>query len=591
MILHIRKLAIFLGLIIFVATTLLYSENTFLIPEAQAEFAFTKITDHAPWGPRIGMGVVSFNDKLWVIGGGTPVESGTGGGSTGCGGSMEGGCIPGNFDINGTDANDDIWSSPDGINWSQVTGSAPWGDLANMATVSFNNKLWVMGGYGDPGSVYPTGNTLLNMRKVWSSSDGINWSQVTGSAPWVSNYNSISAVAFNNKIYLRTVSASEGYTPGKSQIWSSPNGSDWTLVLAEDVNFFSVGTAINLYSFNNKVWFTKISNVVYNADSTTQVTYEIHSSSNGSSFSLESSQPTIITWNPYSSSPPMYPPSKLLTYTGKLIGDFTAPLISSTNGTNFIKENTPTLPDSYQKYEYASLNNCLYSFATKVETNNPTGGMNDVYVTGESCVPEPSFNILCTPASATINAGGSTSFNISTTAQNGFNSPVTVSHTFSPSSGTLPSVSYVGNGQIPPAVTTATVSTTQATTPANYTLTFTASGGTVTKQCNVQLIVNPAPTGSYNLTVTPDNTQVLKGNNAVFTVTAVCTGTAAGPITNLAASSPFTNLTYQFSSSSVNCGSSVTLTVGNTASIGQSQYSTPQERLEQTIQVTGEGTL
>ena len=201
------------------------------------------------------------------------------------------------------------------------------------------------------------------------------------------------------------------------------------------------------------------------------------------------------------------------------------------------------------------------------------------------------FTLSCTPASATINAGGSTSFNISTTAQNGFNSPVTVSHTFSPSSGTLPFVSYANNGQIPPAVTTATITTTQATTPANYTITFTATGGTVTKQCNVQLVVNPAPTGSYNLTVTPDNTQVLKGNNAVFTVTAVCTGTAAGPITSLAASSPFTNLTYQFSSSSVNCGSSVTLTVGNTGSISPSQFSTPQERLEQTIQVTGQGDL
>jgi hypothetical protein len=101
--------------------------------------------------------------------------------------------------------------------------------------------------------------------------------------------------------------------------------------------------------------------------------------------------------------------------------------------------------------------------------------------------------------------------------------------------------------------------------------------------------------GAYSLTVIPVPDQipptgpvnVMRGNNKVYTVTAACTGGATGPISNLVATSAFTNLNYAFSNNSVNCGSSVTLTVSNTNAIGLTQFSTPQSRLPQTITVTG----
>ncbi|MEZ4180347.1 MAG: hypothetical protein R3B41_02435 [Candidatus Doudnabacteria bacterium] len=103
----------------------------------------------------------------------------------------------------------------------------------------------------------------------------------------------------------------------------------------------------------------------------------------------------------------------------------------------------------------------------------------------------PDFTITCSPATRTINAGSATSFNISTTGTNGFSSAVTVSHSFSPSSGTLPTISYNNNGAVPDSTTTANVSTTTGTTAATYTVTFSATGGGLTKTCNTTLTVNP----------------------------------------------------------------------------------------------------
>lgn len=206
----------------------------------------------------------------------------------------------------------------------------------------------------------------------------------------------------------------------------------------------------------------------------------------------------------------------------------------------------------------------------------------------------PSFSINCSPVTATITAGSSTAFNISTTGQNGFNSPVTVSHSINPNSGTLPSISYTNNGAVPPATTTAVVSTTAATTPSTYIITFSATGGSITRTCDVQLVVNAVPgVPDFSLTITPASASVLKtANSQVYTVSASCEN-ISGPITGLHVVNPkpFGDaLTYNFSSTQVNCGSSVTLTVSGFGNVN-SGLSTPQNPSQyQNIVVSGTAT-
>ena len=45
----------------------------------------------------------------------------------------------------------DVWSSPDGANWTEVTASPGWNARVSPGVVSFNNRMWVMGGSDDSG--------------------------------------------------------------------------------------------------------------------------------------------------------------------------------------------------------------------------------------------------------------------------------------------------------------------------------------------------------------------------------------------------------------------------------------------------------
>lgn len=142
-----------------------------------------------------------------------------------------------------------------------------------------------------------------------------------------------------------------------------------------------------------------------------------------------------------------------------------------------------------------------YPVSVHVESSDvdlSTVHMGDCATTLNFTGSNPDFSLSCTPPSTTIVAGSNTSFNLSTTAVDGFNSAVTFSHSFNPNSGTLPSVSYVNNGAVPSATTTANITTSGSTTPAVYTITFTGNGGGKTHQCNVTLTVspNPPPTGN-----------------------------------------------------------------------------------------------
>ena len=58
----------------------------------------------------------------------------------------------------------DVWSSSDGVTWTQESASAAFPVRADHQVVAFNNKLWLIGGYD--GS---------RKNDVWSSSDGVNW--------------------------------------------------------------------------------------------------------------------------------------------------------------------------------------------------------------------------------------------------------------------------------------------------------------------------------------------------------------------------------------------------------------------------------
>ncbi len=210
--------------------------------------------------------------------------------------------------------------------------------------------------------------------------------------------------------------------------------------------------------------------------------------------------------------------------------------------------------------------------------------------------PVTSFTCSVLPNSHTLDQGSSYSYDIDSTPTNGFNSPVTYTSSISPSTPNPPVISFTNNGQSPPATTEANITTSSGpsgTTAGPYTLTFTGTGGGVTRQCTTQLTVNPS-NPNFELQVTPGPegagippsqttpNRILVGQTKTFTVVAVCTGGFTGPITQLEALSEFTGVTMSFSPSgsppngaTVNCGSSISLIANNSSSVTEQELSGP----------------
>ena len=133
-----------------------------------------------PWSKRAFHTSLVFKDKIWIIGG----------------------------NLDGT-ASNEVWNSADGITWTKVKANNDKGFLparAIHASVVFDNKLWVIGGSSN--------NKMLN--DVWSSSDGVNWTQEQ-SAPW-SARRSHTAVVFDNKIWV--IGGRDRNKKSNNEVWA-----------------------------------------------------------------------------------------------------------------------------------------------------------------------------------------------------------------------------------------------------------------------------------------------------------------------------------------------------------------------------------
>jgi len=118
-------------------------------------------------------------------------------------------------------------------------------------------------------------------------------------------------------------------------------------------------------------------------------------------------------------------------------------------------------------------------------------------------VNAPNFSLSASPASQTVTVGGSTTYTVSASPVNGFNSAVSLSASGLPSGATAsfnPTSISGGSGS-----STLTVSTTGSATTGTVTVTITGTGGGLTHTATVSLTVNPANTCAHgNGTLNPN---------------------------------------------------------------------------------------
>jgi hypothetical protein len=137
---------------------------------------------------RVGACYLYFNNLHWIIGG----------------------------QIGATSYND-VWNSPDGMNWTRVQDNAAFSARQFLAGCVFDGAMWIMGGRA-------AGN---NFHDVWTSTDGITWTQVS-SNPTFPAMHAMNVLVFNSAMWVLGGMRSPDVAARSAAIYSSTDGITWT---------------------------------------------------------------------------------------------------------------------------------------------------------------------------------------------------------------------------------------------------------------------------------------------------------------------------------------------------------------------------
>lgn len=156
------------------------------------------VSAEAPWLHSDLPMNLTFQNRMWMMGG------------------WYNGRLPGHS------ASHQVWSSVDGVEWTQVASAAAWTPRLAGSVVEFRKRMWLLGGTEN----YYFGDSRSLRNDVWSSTDGKEWRQETETADWSPRaYHQ--AVVLNDRIFLL---GGGNYVPGYhalNDVWSSTNGIQW----------------------------------------------------------------------------------------------------------------------------------------------------------------------------------------------------------------------------------------------------------------------------------------------------------------------------------------------------------------------------
>ena len=180
-------------------------------------------TEAASWHARDYFGGVSFasgatgSDEMWVLGHYTGDPRG----------------IPGV---------EDHHYSTDGSTWSSVSvsGLPP---SSFFPAVTFNNAIWIVGGY------FYTNSAWSNSNSIYSSADGVNWTELSVSGSIWDARRVHSTLVYDDKLWV--LAGDSGYN--RDDYWYSSDGTQWQEVTASGSKWEarSVHTSVN---YAGRMW-------------------------------------------------------------------------------------------------------------------------------------------------------------------------------------------------------------------------------------------------------------------------------------------------------------------------------------------------
>lgn len=202
------------------------------------DYHWTKVIMRAAFAPRDGAGALTFNGKMWLLGGWNPREKT-------------------HFPATCTN---DVWSSTDGRQWTlekpntyglpEFNPDHDWEGRHTAGYVVFQDKIWIVG--GDPIQGHYQSD-------VWNSADGRSWTHVNKghAAPWgprALHY----TVAFRDRIWVMGGQTLPQFAPARERfyndIWSSTDGVAWTPVIPEGSHWTPRGMIGGHVVFKGRMW-------------------------------------------------------------------------------------------------------------------------------------------------------------------------------------------------------------------------------------------------------------------------------------------------------------------------------------------------
>ena len=235
-------------------------------------FKWTELNGNAPWAARAGLHTVELDGKFYLMGGRTPLDSPIPGASTlwsdvwisedeGASWTQvlesgaDGHWAPrayfqavtkgdSMYVIGGQDFGimsnfyNDVWTSQNGVDWTELTANAGWTPRAGLRAVVFKDEIYVFGGsqFDDDAIIGPGGPSRIYFNDVWKSADGIDWEQMTDDAPWDPRAGAVVVVKDG---YMFLLGGEDGFLcepqpdcelPYFNDVWRSQDGANWELV-------------------------------------------------------------------------------------------------------------------------------------------------------------------------------------------------------------------------------------------------------------------------------------------------------------------------------------------------------------------------
>ena len=173
--------------------------------QASTDASFEGRADHSS---------VVFDNKIWVIGG-----------------------------TNGDVANDydfsDVWYSENGVDWTEATSNAAFGEANGASCFVFNDKMWVLGSYdGSDG----------HENDIHSSSDGVTWDEVNLD-PAFSNRGLAVTLEYDGYLWMLG-----GYPSISNGVYYSLDGDTWTQAVGISEPFSGQVFKHSAVVYDNKMW-------------------------------------------------------------------------------------------------------------------------------------------------------------------------------------------------------------------------------------------------------------------------------------------------------------------------------------------------